>query len=271
MQMNLIKQIEQNDIQDENIHIYFLGQSGYVIKTKDTIMYIDPYLSDYVENSNGLNDKTMYRNFPPPISPNKIHKLDAILCTHSHVDHMDPWTISKITTDFILYSSLGAYEKSPVEVSSDKINFLEPGKITMINEFKIEPIAAAHYDLQDEFGRPDCLSFIISCYDKTLLFWGDGILYEGLAEKLKQYKFDYFFAPINGRNSAMEAKGIIGNINAKELAELCKELEIRTLVPNHYDMFKNNSESVAYFMQCIKESCPTQEMTILSCGNLIKA
>jgi len=32
--------------------------------------------------------------------------------------------------------------------------------------------------------------------------------------------------------------GIIGNINGKELAELCCNLNVKSLVPNHIDMFK---------------------------------
>ena len=81
-----------------------------MLNFNELTIYIDPYLSDYIENPLGLNEKNMYRLFPPPINPELISKCDAIICTHSHVDHMDPWTISKINSDFKFFSSIGAYE-----------------------------------------------------------------------------------------------------------------------------------------------------------------
>ena len=126
--MNLLKQIESKNIHNNEICIYFLGQSGYVLKTKDLTIYIDPYLTDYIENSLGLNEKKMCRSYPSPIDPDLISKCDAIICTHSHVDHMDPWTINKINSDFKFFSSISAYEKSGINVPRSRITFLHPNK-----------------------------------------------------------------------------------------------------------------------------------------------
>ena len=112
--MNLLQQIELDDINDNQLFIYFLGQSGYVLKFKKFTIYVDPYLTDYIENPLGLNERNMKRSFPTPIKPEEILKCDAIICTHSHVDHMDPWTISNINSDFQLFTSIGAYEKNEI-------------------------------------------------------------------------------------------------------------------------------------------------------------
>jgi L-ascorbate metabolism protein UlaG (beta-lactamase superfamily) len=110
---------------------------------------------------------------------------------------------------------------------------------------------------------------MIEYHNKTLFFWGDGIIYNGLIERLIQKNFDYFFAPINGRDKLREQQGIVGNLKARELAELCKILHIKKVIPNHYDMFKNNTESIEYFNKCIQLICPDQKSIILSCGEKI--
>jgi L-ascorbate metabolism protein UlaG (beta-lactamase superfamily) len=269
--MNLLSKIEQQDIKQGNIVVYFLGQSGYVLKTKETIIYIDPYLSDYVEHPEGLNDQLMHRNYPPPFLPQEIQKLDAVLCTHVHVDHMDPWTLERIKVPFKFYASIGAYEKNQFAFPEERIVFLEPLNEYKIEDIKLQPIPAAHYELVDDQGRPDALSFIININEKSLLFWGDGVIYDGLVDKLQKYDFEFAFIPINGRDKEREAKGIIGNINAVEVAKLCSKLNIDVLIPNHVDMFKNNSASIEYFLQCINEHCPGQQVKVMHCGDRIEA
>lgn len=80
--------------------MFFIGQSGYVLKTKDCILYIYQYLTDYIENPAGLNEGFMYRNYPSPIDSAMITKCDSVICTHFHIDHMDPWTLRQIKTNF---------------------------------------------------------------------------------------------------------------------------------------------------------------------------
>jgi len=267
--MSLLKQIESRDMHNNKMCIYFLGQSGYVLKFKKLTIYIDPYLTDYIENPLGLNEKKMSRLFPSPIDPESISKCDAIICTHSHADHMDPWTINKINSNYKLFSSIGAYEKSEINLSQSKIMFLQPKKIFKIGEINIIPFPAAHYELIDEFGRPDCLSILIQWEGINLFFWGDGIRYDGQYELLSRYDFEYFFAPINGRDKKRENEGIIGNIKENELAEFCTKLSIKHIIPNHYDMFINNTGSIDLFKEEIEIRNPDQSIITMNCGDKI--
>ena len=267
--MNLLEKIELDDITSNQLSIYFLGQSGYVLKFKKFTIYIDPYLTDYIENPLGLNEEKIYRSFPSPIDPIEITKCDAIICTHSHVDHMDPWTINKIDSNFQLFSSIGAYEKSDIKISQSKITFLYPEIEYTLGEISIIPFPAAHYELIDEFGRPDCLSILIKWKGINLFFWGDGIRYDGQYELLSRYNFEYFFAPINGRDKKRENEGIIGNIKGNELAEFCSKLSIKHIIPNHYDMFINNTGSIDLFTKAIETRDPNQSVITMNCGDKI--
>ena len=267
--MNFLEEIELNNINDNELFIYFLGQSGYVLKLKKLTIYIDPYLTDYIENPLGMNEKNMQRSFPSPIDPKLILECDAIICTHSHVDHMDPWTINNINSNFKLFASIGAYEKSEIKIPQSRITFLQPETTFKLGEINIIPFSAAHYELIDEFGRPDCLSILIQWRGINLFFWGDGIRYDGQYQLLSRYNFDYFFAPINGRDKKREKEGIIGNIKENELAEFCSKLSIKHIIPNHYDMFINNTGSIDLFKEEIEIRNPDQSIITMNCGDKI--
>ena len=84
------------------------------------------------------------------------------------------------------------------------------------------------------------------------------------------FNFDYFFAPINGRDSLREKKGIIGNISKDELVKISNILNIKYIIPNHYDMFNNNTGSVDLFQKEIKKINSKQSIIIMNQGNNIE-
>jgi hypothetical protein len=83
---------------------------------------------------------------------------------------MDPWTIGNIKTKFNFYASIGALSKSDVKISKSRTKLLSPGKTIEIENFKVFSFTAAHYELTDNLGRPDCLSILIQWKNKSLFF-----------------------------------------------------------------------------------------------------
>ena len=265
-----ITDLVSKPLNDGSLKIGFLGQSGYVLKKNNFTILIDPYLSNYIQSPDGANDHKMKRRFPPIINPSKLTSINAVLCTHSHLDHMDPWTIEKINSSFKLYCSETAFHTNPVDKNLEQVVFLEWGKTVKLDSFYITPFPAAHYHKADNNGNPDCLSFLIKINDITLFFWGDGIIYDGLIDELIKFKFNIFFAPINGRDWFRENQGIIGNLNSRELAELCSRLNIKIVSPNHFDMFENNGELSAHFINYLNQFAPNQKTQILTQGEIIE-
>ena len=266
--MKIIDLINQPSV-DNSLKIGYLGQSGYVLKKNNFTILIDPYLSNFIEDSSGLNDKRMKRNFAPMIRPEEINSIDIVLCTHAHYDHMDPWTLENIKPNYKLYCSKTAYNNNQVSLSKNQLKFIDWHKSINIGEFQITPYAAAHYHKADENGNPDCLSFLITIGDIKLFFWGDGILYDEVIDNLSIHHFNMFFAPINGRDWFREKDGIIGNINSRELAEICSKLNIDYVVPNHYDMFDYNSEIPSHFINYLQKITPKQKVQIMQQSEII--
>ena len=266
--MKIINLINKPSI-DNSLKIGYLGQSGYVLKKNNFTILIDPYLSTYIEDSKGLNDRKMKRNFPPTIRPEEINFLDIILCTHGHYDHMDPWTLEKIKPAYKLYCSETAYNNNRVTLDDAQLKFIKFNKTINLGEFQITPFPAAHYHKADINGNPDCLSFFITVGDIKLFFWGDGILYDGILDNLSTHHFNMFFAPINGRDWFREKEGIIGNINSFELAQICSKLKIDYVVPNHYDLFNYNSEIPSHFINYLKKFAPNQKAQIMEQSEII--
>jgi L-ascorbate 6-phosphate lactonase len=269
--LNILTEIENKDIRSNSIYIYYLGQSGYVIRTHKTIVYVDPYLSDYVENLDGLGDRNMLRNYPSPIDPQKINSIDAVFVTHEHADHMDPWTLQAIPVQYKLYCTEIAHKNNPVNIKSENCVYVIPGQEYNIKDITVIPILSAHHEPYDQkTGKPISVSFVIKLCGRTLYFWGDGIIYDGILDTLREFSFDCFFAPINGRDWFREKNNIIGNINIRELVGISKELNIDCLVPNHFDMFDCNTDNPEHFIFCLKGENPSQKFRILKGGECIE-
>ena len=202
--------------------ITFLGQSGYLLKTKNSQIMIDPYLSDSVNRVAGRP-----RLLPVPIKPEDIC-CDAVICTHNHLDHLDPDTVSKIpeTQCFITTGEGKAHLK---ELGRNNVTVLHVGESLKVGDYKLTAVFANH--TVEAFG------LIVEAEGKTLYFSGDTLYDERLFE-IAAYSPDVTFICINGR---------LGNMNAGEAVEVAKAIGAGVNIPNHYDMFASNSEDPCAF------------------------
>ena len=206
--------------------IRFLGQSGYILKSGNTEIIIDPYLSDSV---NRVANRP--RTLPVPINPQDI-KCDAVICTHNHLDHLDPDTVSKIPPNqYFITTNEGVAELK--KLGRENAAALNVGDSIKIGDFQITAVFADH--TVEAFG------LIVKAENKTLYFSGDTLFNEKLFE-IADYKPDITFICINGR---------LGNMNVDEALVTAKKIGAKINIPNHYDMFESNSENPLLFSEKI--------------------
>ena len=206
--------------------IRFLGQSGYIIKTEKAEIMIDPYLSDSVNRVAGRP-----RTLPIPINPQNI-SCQAVICTHNHLDHLDPDTVAQINDEqFFITTNEGKIELN--KLGKDNVVSLNVGESTVVGDIEITAVFADH--TVEAFG------LIVKAENKTLYFSGDTLYNEKLFE-ISKYKPDITFICINGR---------LGNMNVKEALMTAKRIGAKINIPNHYDMFASNSENPYLFSENI--------------------
>ena len=206
--------------------VRFLGQSGYIIKTEKAQIMIDPYLSDSVNRVAGRP-----RTLPIPINP-KYVECDAVICTHNHLDHLDPDTVKDINNgQFFITTNEGKIELN--KLGKDNAVSLNVGESIVVSDIEITAVFADH--TVEAFG------LIVKAENKTLYFSGDTLYNEKLFD-IAQYKPDITFICINGK---------LGNMNVNEALVVANKIGAKVNIPNHYDMFASNSENPYLFSENI--------------------
>ena len=199
-----------------------LGQSGYILKTEHSEIIIDPYLSDSVNRVAGRP-----RLLPIPLKPADIY-CDAVICTHDHLDHLDPDTVTEIASKQLFVTTNGGKEKLK-SLGKENVIAMNEGESIKLGDFEIKAVFADH--TVEAFG------VIIKAEGKTLYFSGDTLYNEKLFDIVK-YAPNVTFICINGK---------LGNMNVEEALVTAKKIGAKLNVPNHYDMFASNSEDPHLF------------------------
>lgn len=204
-----------------------LGQSGYQLKTENSEIIIDPYLSDSVNRVAGRP-----RLLPLPISPADIC-CDAVICTHDHLDHLDPDTVAEINPRQLFITTNEGKEKLK-SLGKENVIALNKGESISLGDFEITAVFADH--TVEAFG------VIVRVEGKALYFSGDTLYNEKLFD-IADYHPDVTFICINGR---------LGNMSVEEALIVAKRIGAKVNVPNHYDMFASNSEDPKLFADHIE-------------------
>src|SRR5262245_36967962 len=76
-----------------SLAVWWLGQSGFVIKSHFATLVIDPYLSDSLTHKYANTDRPHVRMTALALAPELLRGVDLVLCSHKHTDHMDGATL----------------------------------------------------------------------------------------------------------------------------------------------------------------------------------
>ena len=264
----LVKSILKTEIAKKQSAFFYIGQEGFIFKNKKGYIAVDPYLSDYVDK-NCSKLVPWKRLYPAPVKASELDFLDAVLCTHTHYDHADPWTLVPIAnanpnTVFVIpapeVETVASYG-----IAKERIIPAYAGCEIEIAGFKITPIPAAHEEFHtDEKGNYKEFSYIINDGSNTFFHSGDMSLYDGLADAVGSV--DVALLCINGRDEYRTSLDIIGNIDCREAVLFAKELRAKLVVPMHHDLYAVNCESPERFVNLMNTLSPRQSFHLFRPG-----
>jgi L-ascorbate metabolism protein UlaG (beta-lactamase superfamily) len=234
------------------LFFWWLGQSGFILKTDSLCVILDPYLSNTLEEATkGQSWKQHIRMMDIPIGPNELSDVDYLIISHGHRDHYDPATVRGI-----LSSSPGCTLIAPkalasriVEEHGCRVIGLDDGKYWEENGLSLNPIKAKHnnYDHDKTTGYP-YLSYAINLASHTLFFAGDTIAHPPLEDFLSSSKVELAFIPINGYTTELLKKGFASNLTFQQAISIALQSKVGITVPCHYDMFTINTEQIGRFV-----------------------
>lgn len=202
--------------------LYWLGQAGfYLVADHGTAIMIDPYMSDSL-----LQDRGEKYHREVPINEEFLKaKVDVMVITHAHADHMDFATL-----DQVFAVNHGVAVMAPRNVLSqlrarygelENYMLFEPGVEITMNRILFRASYACHSD--------ECpIGVIIEGEGKVLCHTGDTMFHTRLKTELPM-EADLLMLPING---------VGNNMNAVDAARLTRSLRPRLVMPMHWDMFK---------------------------------
>ncbi len=227
------------------LRVWWLGQSGYLVRCGDRRLLIDPYLSDSLTKKYASTDKPHVRMTEQVIAPERLTGIDVITSSHNHTDHLDadtllPLLASNPSAQFVIPEANRTFVAQRLGTDPAWPVGLNDGTSATVSGFEFHGIAGAHNNLdRDANGNHLYLGYVIRCGGCTIYHSGDTLLYPGLAEKLRAFgPIDLALLPINGNKPE---RRVAGNFDGKEAAQLAHEIGADCVVPCHYDMFEFNT------------------------------
>lgn len=269
---DLIESIRVQRIPEGALGVWFLNQFGYVLKSPEGVtIYIDPYLSDALEDATRGKPDEHVRLFLPPVEGLQVTNADFVFTTHDHLDHLDP----KAVRDIAAASPNAVFVAPPVcrrtlrglGIGEQRIVSIAADDAHDFGSFRVTATPGAHetFDLDPEYGHV-FVGFVLEFQGVTIWHSGDTVLFDGLADRVRMHRPDLAFLPINGRNYYKARNNIRGNMNYLEAAELAAELGVDIVFPSHIGQHACNTEDPGRFVDYLAQHRREQRFRILVPG-----
>ncbi|WP_226012979.1 MBL fold metallo-hydrolase [Halomicrobium salinisoli] len=262
----LVRAVEDAD--PDGLAVWYLGCNGFIVKSSGgTTAFIDPYL--------GIGDPPRtVRMVPVPFDAEDVAEADAVLATHEHVDHVHGPSQAPIlaNTGADFYSADAGLDVVDEEawteewdVDAGQLNEVEEG-----DEFEVGDLTI-HVEPANDPDAEHPVSYVIEHGDTTFFHGGDARPgdFEPVGEK---YDVDV----------GVLAFGTVGMIDDKEtgepqrtrwysdenmIVEAANELQLDTLVPTHWDMWKGMTTDPTVLHNHARSFPYPEDLEILQIGD----
>jgi L-ascorbate metabolism protein UlaG (beta-lactamase superfamily) len=268
----LLKEIEGSRPGPGEAWIWYLGQHGFVISLEGLVFYIDVILND-LKDQEGRS----IREYPPPFAPDTAGRVDYVLCTHNHNDHLNLETLLPLAranpqARFVVPRPWTRLLRD-AGIGEKRILGAAEGEELKLGPVSLLPLAAVHSPfIQDEPERNEggealCLGYILKGGGLGIYHAGDTWASPSLVQSLREAgPLNIAMFPINGTDWERTGRGFVGNMGPLDAVKLARAVPVDLSIPSHYDMMAANSEDPALFAAYMYRHCPEKRFHIFALG-----
>ncbi|RLE80332.1 MAG: hypothetical protein DRJ51_06030 [Thermoprotei archaeon] len=248
----LVRRIEDLEVTRDFIALWWLGGAGFVLKSLNSIIYIDPYFGS-------PRSPDWLRLIAVPIRIEDVRKVDVVLSTHEHEDHCD--------LDFIKHAcnDLGAIFAGPDSsisraraygIRSDRMRALKPHETLTLKDLKITALPA------HDPGSKEALTYILEVNGFAVFHSGDTLYFEELKDIGDKWSVDIALLSL-GRNPP----GKRFYMSPCDVVSAARDLRCKVVIPMHWDIWKRTRENPNLVKIIAKEWGLNLEVVILDLGD----
>jgi L-ascorbate metabolism protein UlaG (beta-lactamase superfamily) len=263
----LLNDIRATATDHSSFHLWWLGQSGFLLQWQNQHLLIDPYLSDSLTKKYANTEIPHIRMTGLAIDPSRLDFIDIVTSSHNHTDHLDAATLIPLLNanpnlQLIIPEANRHFVVERLGIDSTFPIGLNDHESVEVHGFKFNGVPASHETIErDAHGRCKFVGYVIQFGTWSLYHSGDTVWHAEIESQLQRFSIDVAILPINGR--AAERK-VAGNLNAQEAVAFARKINARLVVPCHYDMFTFNTADSAEFVK--EAEAQNQPYRVLHCG-----
>ena len=241
-------EIVANKIKDpikENVRLsaLWVGHSTVLLQMDDKVILVDPVFENVIGGF-------MMRKKEAGLNISDIPKLDLVLISHAHMDHMSLPTLKRIDKKFPGAKLIFPYgvEKYLPDFDMEMIRMRTgnsadrnyTGETRTINGVKITTVFAAHqggrYGLDSYLWTvPGYTGYIIEYNGMTVFYAGDTIYDEDAYKVLgSKYKINLGLIPIGPCRDCNDTNGTAYHVATFGALQMLDDLKAEYMIPVHY-------------------------------------
>ncbi|WP_256867518.1 MBL fold metallo-hydrolase [Winogradskyella forsetii] len=217
--------------------LFWFGHSSFLLQIDKKTILIDPMFGQVAAPHPWLGANRFNKEFPIEIE--KLPKIDAVIFSHDHYDHLEYESVLKIkdkTSQFFVPLGLGSHLEA-WDVPKDKINELDWWQDIMFETLTLVCTPAQHFSDRKFNTRQSTLwcSWVIQSETENLFFSGDSGYASHFTEIGKKYgPFDLALMECGQYNEMWSDIHMM----PEETAQAGIDVKAKKIMPIHWAGFK---------------------------------
>ena len=228
-------------------YLVWLGHSTVLFKLASKTIITDPVFWDV--------NFLVRRKAPLPLDPAELPRIDYVLISHGHYDHLNTRTVKFLIKNhdpvFVTGPGYGRYLSS---LGSRKNVALDWGETHGFDGVTVTALPIQHWSKRSLFDTNTMLwcSYLIEHAGKRCYWVADGAYYGGFAGIGERYgPIDIYLAPVGAYEPRWFMKDV--HMNPEEALRSAMDVRARVFVPIHWGTFDLSDEPLWMPVERLRE------------------